>query len=114
MAGCSASRSTARFAATAQRRRAGQADHVARQRPPAGRVHAITDGKVTTPLVLFDADGRKRAVFEPAAGGQLPLAHVYDATGREAPAPRSLKETSPVEHVFLGWVMRHTGTGRAE
>jgi len=74
----------------------------------------FTDGKVTTPLVLFDADGRKRVVFEPVAAGQLQLAHVYDVTGREAPAQRSLKEIFPVEHVFLEWVLRHTGTRRAE
>lgn len=75
---------------------------------------AFTDGKVTTPLALFDADGRKRAVFEPAAAGQLQLAHVYDATGREVSPQRSLKEVFPVEHVLLEWVMRATGTRRAE
>jgi len=74
----------------------------------------FTNGRITTPLVLFDADGRKRAVFEPAAGGQLQLAHVWDATGRETSPQRSLKETFPVEHVFLEWVMRHTKTRRAE
>ena len=62
----------------------------------------FTDGRVTTSLVLFDAGGRKRAVFEPVAGGQLQLAHVYDATGRETSTQRGLKE------------MRHTGTRRAE
>jgi len=30
----------------------------------------FTDGKVTTPLELFDAEGRKRAVFEPTGGGR--------------------------------------------
>jgi len=75
---------------------------------------AFTNGQITTPLVLFDADGRKRAVFEPVAGGQLQLAHVWDATGRETSRQRSLKEIFPVEHQFLEWVMRHTKTRRAE
>jgi hypothetical protein len=74
----------------------------------------FADGKVATPLVLFDADGHKRAVFEPVGGGQLQLAHVYDATGREVSPQRSLKEIFPVDHVFLEWVMRHTGTKRAQ
>jgi hypothetical protein len=73
----------------------------------------FTDGKVTTPLVLFDAEGRKRAVFEPAGGGQLALTHVYDAAGRETSPQRGLKEIFPVEHVFLEWAMRQTGTRRA-
>ena len=74
----------------------------------------FTDGTVTTPLVLFDAEGRKRAVLEPAGGGQLALTRVYDATGREVSPRGSLKEIFPADHVFLEWVMRHTGTRRAD
>lgn len=83
-----------------------------------GRVFAectFTDGKLSTPLVLFDVDGRRRAVFEPVAGGQLQLAHVWDATGREVlQQQRELKQVFPAKHEFFEWVMRHTKTRRAE